>query len=402
MSQPRFIVKTAKDAPMKRIRWENGLFLLAVFLFFIILCTPGYGASTSSPLIRVKILKDKSRVEVRATGSYSIRALNLARELSFPSSHSALTIEASQQGIRASGEIWGREVLIRPEGGNSLIRVDSRRYRGQIIVQQKGSLLEVINELPLEEYLWGVIKAEISPAWPRACVLAFTIAARTYALKKLQDSSSRTTGYHVSSEQEDQVYRGVEGEDSLSRERVNQTRGKVLTYLGEIIEAKYHACCGGYSASLGDVWGGEGYPYLVAKPNNFCSKSPYFSWEFKIEAEKLRELLKEKGLILGRLYRIRLLEFDQSRRVKRVEIQHQEGKTELTGTKLRELVGAGNLRSTLFTVKRFAADFFFKGRGWGHGVGLCQEGAKVMGEQGYTYEEILEFYYPGTLVEIIY
>jgi len=396
-----FTVKIAKDAPMKRIKLKNGPFLLAVSLFM--LCTSGYGARASSPLIRVKILQDKSRVEVRATGSYRIRALDLARERSFPSSHSILTIEASQQGIQASGEMWGRELLIKPEGADSLIRVNSRRYRGQIIVQQKNSSLEIINELPLEEYLWGVIKAEISPDWPRACVLAFTIAARTYAFKKLQDSSSRTTGYHVSSEQDDQVYRGVEGEDSLSRERVNETRGKILTYLGEVIEAKYHACCGGYTASLEDVWGGKGYPYLVAKLDNFCKESSYFKWTFEIEARRLRELLKKRGLILGRLYRIEPLEFDVvGRRVKRLQIKHQEGEIELTGTELRRLLGEGNLRSTLFTVKRVGPDFAFEGRGWGHGVGLCQEGAKVMGERGYTYKEILEFYYPGTLLETVY
>jgi len=400
LSQKRFTVKIAKDAPMKKIKLKNGLFLLAVFLFM--LCHSGYGARASSPLIRVKILQDKSRIEVRATGSYRIRALDLARERSFPSSHSTITIEAIQQGIRASGEMWGRKLLIKPEGADSLIRVNSRRYRGQIIVQQKNSSLELINELPLEKYLWGVIKAEISPDWPRACVLAFTIAARTYAFKKLQDPSSRTTGYHISSEQDDQVYRGVEGEDSLSRELVNETRGKILTYLGEIIEANYHACCGGYTASLRDVWGGEGYPYLVAKPDNFCSKSPYFSWQFKIEAEKLREILKKKGLVLGRVYRIKLLEFDEGRRVKRLEIMHQGGKMELTGKEFREAVGGGDLRSTLFTVKRVGPDFAFEGQGWGHGVGFCQEGAKVMGEQGYTYKEILEFYYPGTLVEKIY
>ncbi len=400
MSQKRFTVKIAKDAPMKRIKLKNGLFFLAVFLFM--LCTSGYGARASSPLIRVKILQDKSRVEVGATGSYKIQSLALAKGRSFPSSQAAVTIEARQQGIQASGEIWGRKVLIGPEGGNSLIRVDGRRYRGQIIVQQKESFLEIINELPLEEYLWGVIKAEISPNWPRACVLAFTIAARTYAFKKLQNPSSRTTGYHVSSEQNDQVYRGVEGEDPLSRQLVNETRGKILTYLGEVIEAKYHACCGGYTASMSDVWGGKEYPYLVAKPDNFCKESSYFNWDFTIETEKLRELLKKKGLIWGRLYRIKLLEFDEGRRVKRLQIEHQEGEIELTGTELRRILGEGNLRSTLFTVKRIGPDFVFEGRGWGHGVGLCQEGAKVMGERGYTYKEILEFYYPGTTVENVY
>ena len=394
------MVKTAEDAPMKRIKWKNGLFVLAVSLF--IACPYGYGTSTSSPLIRVRMLQDKSRVQVGATGSYKIQTPDSVKELSFPSSHSAIIIEASQQGIRASGKTWGSRVLIKPEQGDCLIRVNSRRYRGQIIVQQKNSLLEIINELPLEEYLWGVIKPEISPLWPRASILAFTIAARTYAFKKLQDPSTRTMGYHISGEQDDQVYRGVEGEDPRSRALVNETRGKILTYLGEVIESSYHACCGGYTASLKDVWGGKDRPYLVAKPDNFCGRSPYFSWEFRIEAERLRERLRKRGLILGRLYRIKVLEFDEGRRVKRLQIEHKGGKMELTGKEFRNLIGGGNLRSTLFTVERWGPHFVFKGKGWGHGVGLCQEGAKVMGEQGYRYQEILEFYYPGTTIENVY
>jgi stage II sporulation protein D len=397
------MVKTAKDAPMKKTKWGNGLFLLAVSLFM--LCHWGYGARASSPLIRVRILHNKSRVEVGATGSCRIQSLELAKEQSFSSSHSPIIIEASQQGIQASGKIWGRKVLIRPEEGNSLIRVNWRRYRGEIIVQQRNSSLEVINELPLEKYLWGVIKAEISPKWPLASVLAFTIAARTYAFRRMQDPSAKATGYHISSEQDDQVYRGVEGEDSLSRERVNQTRGKILTYLGEVIEAKYHACCGGYTASFRDVWGGEGYPYLVAKPDGFCKESPYFSWNFPIEAEELRNLLvKKKGVILRRLYWIRPVEPLEGGRVKTLAIGYQGMKKpyEIGGREFREIVGVNDLRSTLFTVKRVGPAFLFKGNGWGHGVGLCQEGAKVMGEQGYTYKEILEFYYPGTTVENVY
>jgi len=385
---------------MKRIRWKSGLFLLVVLLFA--LCPLGIGVSASSPAIRVRILHNKSRVQMGATGSYKIQSLDSLKELSFPSSHSTLTVEASQQGIRASGRTWGAQILIKPGERESRIRVGSRRYRGKIHVRQKNSLLEIVNELPLEEYLWGVIKPEISPKWPRASILAFTIAARTYAFKKLKDPSANPSDYHISSEQDDQVYRGVEGEDSYARELVNETRGKVLTYLGEIIESSYHACCGGYTASSKDVWGGKDRSYLVAKRDDFCNQSAYFSWNFKIEAASLRERLKKRGLVLGRIYRIRVVEFGEGRRVKKLQIEHQTGKVELTGKEFREAIVGGDLRSTLFTVERHHRYFVFEGKGWGHGVGLCQEGAKVMGEQGYTYKEILEFYYPGTTVETFY
>ncbi|MEE9191634.1 MAG: hypothetical protein V3U04_03340, partial [Candidatus Aerophobetes bacterium] len=106
---------------MKRIRWKSGLFFPVVLLFA--LCPLGIGISASSPTIRVRILHNKSRVQVGATGSYKIQTLDSLKELSFPSSHSTLTVEASQQGIRASGKTWGAQVLIKPGERQSLIRV---------------------------------------------------------------------------------------------------------------------------------------------------------------------------------------------------------------------------------------------------------------------------------------
>ncbi len=104
------------------------------------------------------------------------------------------------------------------------------------------------------------------------------------------------------------------------------------------------------------------------------------------------------------MYWIRPLELSQGGRVKTLAIGYQGMKEpyKIEGKKLREIVGVNDLRSTLFTVKRFGPTFVFEGNSWGHGVGLCQEGARVMGERGYTYQEILEFYYPGTTIENVY
>ncbi len=389
---------------MEKAKRENRpFFFIALFLFTGNLSS--HGASSPSPLIRVMILSDASRVEAGATGSFRIRHLSSARERSFLSPQTPVIMKPSQEGIQILDEIWGRQVLIEGKDSASFIRINNRRYRGQIIVEEKNSLLRLVNRLPLEEYLWGVIKMEISPKWPSASILAFTIAARTYALKRMQDPSTDAAGYDVSGEQDHQVYRGAEAEDLTVRKLVQETRGKILTYLGETIEASHHACSGGYTASSEDIWGEEGYPYLVAKPDRFCEDSPYFNWKYRIRTEELRNLLaKKKGEVLGRLYWIRPLELSQGGRVKTLAIGYQGMKEpyKIEGKKLREIVGVNDLRSTLFTVKRFGPTFVFEGNGWGHGVGLCQEGARVMGERGYTYQEILEFYYPGTTIENVY
>ncbi len=374
----------------------KALAILLGMTFFLALSFPAQ--AQSSPIIRVKIL-EKEIVQAGATGGFQVKGKGNIRF--FLASSFPLRIESSPSGIKIDQRNWGSIVWIIPETDSSLCLVDWRRYRGTLLIKQKGKFLEVINELPLEEYLYGVIKWEISPDWPFVAVAAQTIAARTYALKKLEASLPENQDYHLLSTEDDQVYGGVESEDPPIRTSVDSTRGKVITCEGELINAHYHACCGGYTASSAAVWG-ESFPYLVARADPFCKDSPYYDWEWKFQARKLRQLLRKKGLLLGKLYRIQPLSFDQSGRVKQLKIQYRGGEKYLKGTEFRRLVGPDKLKSTLFKVVRYANYFVFTGKGSGHGVGMCQWGAKGMAEKGYGTNEILQFYYPGTTVELRY
>ncbi len=349
----------------------------------------------SSPTIRVRI-SEKEIIQAGATGAFRVEGKGNVRY--FLPSSLPLTIESSPSGIKMEQRNWGSEVWIIPEADSSLCLVDWRRYRGSLLINQKGKFLEVINELPLEEYLYGVIKWEISPDWSLVAVAAQAIAARTYALKKLEASLPENQDYHLLSTEDDQVYGGVESEDPRARNSVDSTRGKVLTHEGQLINAHYNACCGGYTASSADVWG-KPFPYLEARADPFCEDSPYYNWEWKVEAGKLRKLLREKGLSLGKLYRIQPLSFDESGRVRQLRIQYRGGEKYLKGTEFRRFVGSDNIKSTLFKVIRYARYFIFTGRGSGHGVGMCQWGARGMAEKGYSTKEILQFYYPGTTIE---
>jgi len=349
----------------------------------------------SSPSVRVKI-SEKEIIQAGATGAFQVKGKGNVRY--FLPSSLPLTIESSPRGIKIDQRNWGSKVWIIPEADSSLCLVDWRRYRGSLLIKKKGKFLEVVNELPLEEYLYGVIKWEISPDWPLATVAAQAIAARTYALKKLETSLPENQDYHLLSTEDDQVYGGVESEDPRARNSIDSTRGKVITHEGQLINAYYSACCGGYTASSADVWG-KAFPYLEARADPFCKGSPYYNWEWKVEAGKLRKLLREKGLPLGKLYRIQPLSFDESGRVRQLRIQYRGGEKYLKGTEFRRFVGSDNIKSTLFKVIRYARYFIFTGRGSGHGVGMCQWGARGMAEKGYSTKEILQFYYPGTTIE---
>ncbi len=369
------------------------LAILLVMTFSLVFSSTA--GAQSSPTIRVKI-SEKEIIQAGATDAFRVEGKGNIHH--FSPSNSPLKIESSPSGIMIGQRNWGSSVWIIPETDSSLCLVDWRRYRGSLLIKKKGQFLEVINELPLEEYLYGVIKWEISPDWPPVAVAAQVIAARTYALKKLEMALPENQDYHLLSTEDDQVYGGVESEDPRSTNSVDSTRGKVITYEGQLINAHYNACCGGYTAASADVWG-KPFPYLEVRADPFCKDSPYYDWQWKVEAEKLGKLLRKAGLPLGKLYRIQPLSIDDSGRVKQLRIEYRGGEKYLKGSEFRSKVGSDNIKSTLFKVIRYARYFIFTGRGSGHGVGMCQWGARGMAEKGYSTKEILQFYYPGTTIE---
>lgn len=419
MNQAKFInnISFLKDKPAAGGKISGKLVLLFSSLFLsLCLASPAW----SSPLIRVKIVEQEESIGIGATGPYQIED-SQGRVDSFPFSLSLKVMQATPSGIKIDAVTWGRQISLKPQGSDSLVLIETlrgkRRYRGSITVEQEDNYLRIINQLPLEEYLYGVIKWEISPNWPMDSLYAQAIAARTYALKKIEEFSYQEQLHHLSATVNDQVYGGFESEDPRIHEAIDVTRGKVITYQGDLINAFYHSCSGGYTVSSKNVWGGEDFAYLRVGPDEFCEKSPHYHWEWEIKRSELRRILFEQGFPSGIIYRLRVvsrtqnLSFAEGGRVTGLFWEHQGGRSPdqpLTGKEFRELInkwfGTDKLRSALFDeVKLYSKEgtsyFLFQGRGSGHGVGMCQWGAKGMAEQGYSFGEILQFYYPGTRIE---
>jgi len=355
-------------------------------------------ANNLPPLIRVKILQTKN-LNISVDGPGEIRGEGESVYWKWNTEfYNFGKIKAADRGIVVKRIPCGNRVRI---SSNSLIEVNGRRYRGDILLIEKSPVLEVINEISLEEYLYGVIRGEIDSTWEEAAVMAQAIAARSYALKKIRDNPEKD--YHLLNTESDQIYRGYEAEDLLAKLAVDKTYGMVVTYNGELAEIYYHNCSGGYIASSRDVWGKE-LPYLIAKPDKFSKENPYYEWEYEVKAENLEEILRKNGISAGKIYDIEVLSYDESGRVKELKIKYNETKEplKLEGKDFRKLVGWDKIKSTLFKVKREGNSFVFMGKGHGHGVGMSQWGAKKMAEEGYSYKEILNFYYPGTKIKKMY
>ncbi len=249
----------------------------------------------------------------------------------------------------------------------NFVYVNGRPYRGEIKIIKKDGKWLCINILDVEDYLKGVVPSEMHTDKIEA-LKAQAIVARSYAL-----ATKRSKYYDVRADQFDQVYKGASVENPLSTKAVEETRGKVLKIHGKILKAMYSACCGNCK---------------------FCRKTPYYRWEKKIKKEELQKKLNLKGKI-----KKIIIKRDKNKRAKEIIILTNREKKKISGEKFRFILG---LKSTLFRIKVRGKEIIVKGRGYGHGAGMCQWGAIKMAEMGYSYRKILKFYFPKAKIKKIY
>lgn len=265
-------------------------------------------------------------------------------------------------------------------------------YRGSIEVRRNGSGgIAVVNELPLETYLRGVMKAEVAPDWPLEALKAQAVVARTYAL--YQVLSQREALYHLAATTASQVYGGVHGEGLQSSEAVEATAGIVLTYQGGIVPAFYHAASGGSTEDAVAVWD-RPFPYIVGVDDPFSVIAPNHRWEVTLTTAEVRRALVRGGYDVGPIRQVVPLSRTRSGRIARLRIWHDAGTLKLQGKDFRSLLGPDRIRSTNFDVVRRGETLRFVGQGWGHGVGMSQWGAKAMADLAYDYLGILKHYFP--------
>lgn len=261
------------------------------------------------------------------------------------------------------------------------------RVHGDVVVVPGKSKLVAVNVLPLEEYLVGVLGSEMPKSFPLEALKAQAVAARTYALNKKLEQYGQP--FHLGSSVLSQVYKGLDVEDARTRQAVDATHGLVLTFMLQPIEAYFHASCGGRTEAGADALGRD-LPYLKAVDCP-CGQLPSSHWTLTLKAKELAALFKKAaGLeVQGRT---------RTGRVRRVAV----GPRSVDAVTFRERVGYLKLRSLDFEVEKGKDGWTLEGHGFGHGAGLCQWGARVYAEKGWTFQKILQHYYPGTELQTLY
>jgi len=336
------------------------------------------------------------------------------------------------------------------DGKTAAIQYKSKWYRGGIILQSlPGSDVTVINELSLDEYLYGVVASEMSPSWPLEALKAQAVAARNYALATMGKHTAY--GFDLCSTEHCQAYKGMEKENANIIEAVDSTAGKILTYEGKVITAFFHSTSGGHTEDSENIWGTR-TEYLRGMDDQYSLGSPNDNWVLDMSKTEISEKLAKANAGVGEVVDMRILEVSPYGRVLRLEVKGTQDTKVFEKEKIRTILGTTTLKSIWYKLKTDAdvfvngsmleparqgrassmyvassggvtkigstprkvsvkgmsssqayntvpAVYIFEGKGYGHGLGMSQYGAKGMAEAGNNYIEILEYYYKGAKVQ---
>jgi stage II sporulation protein D len=373
-------------------------FATALLFFFAASSTAAVAQDAS---VRVRLLEREAPSTVAVTAERGPLQMRVGPALlgTLPPGQSA-TVEVSGGNITvrfgATVETVERVTFVPRAGAHVRLRAGTtdRAYHGALRVSRddrRGRLM-LINTVGLEDYVASVVASEY-PFREIEGIKAQAVLARTYALKSRGKYGNYDSVDHVGS----QVYRGIGSETPYARRAAEATHGEILTYRGAPIEAVYSSSSGGHTADNDAVWNGRPLPYLRGRQDPFDRAAPDHEWTTTVGRAELLRVLSRRydtnvtGMTIaetsreGRVRSIRLLGA-RPRTVQANEVR----------LALNSAFGPRLLRSTFFSLHARGDRYEFRGRGFGHGVGMSQHGAREQARQGYSYRDILAYYFDGT------
>jgi len=355
-------------------------------------------------------------------------------KLTFVSDSKTKTVEAEDEGITIS--------VVEDD---EFITYNGIQYRGELVLYRfSDSDITVVNVVDLEEYLYGVVPKEMSTGHPIEALKAQAVAARTYACESM--GKYKKWNFDVTNTTSDQAYGGVNAEKEDTTKAINKTSGEVVTYDGKIVSTPFFSTSAGYTEASENVWNSP-MPHLVAVEDEYQAKdAAYTSWKVTYTKDEIEDLLKSKKI--GELLSVNIVEKTPSNAVLKLEfvgeddtytIEKEKARTFFslrsqfydieTNNTVTVLSADGETKQKALTqvyyatdkkAKKFSKDlskvtvkalddtkkyslncdeYIFNGSGWGHGVGMCQTGAIGMAKEGFTYDEILKWYYTDTEIK---
>jgi len=385
----------------------------------------------SSRLPFVKVLLDNGanqhRIDIVSGGQMAIDCYKGEKRVSYYSGKPVIVAGENQKlAVYGSGgnnlDYNIDRIIISPRGHKRHLAFDGKEYRGLFDMESSSGQIKLINIVYVEDYLKGVVPLEIGPTPEEQleAIKAQAVAARTYAMSHLGQYGEED-GFDLRSDITDQLYAGVKVEEAIFNKAIEATSGVVVVYKGQMIDAYYHSTCGGMTDDIEDVWQKDPKPYLRAvSDDSACIISKYFNWEEKFGADQLvlrleRYLSQSRGIDarVGKLTDIRIIDRTPGGRTAAVVFETTNGHYVFNKEEVRWVVRRSDNMDAILRSANFRLDIRrndkgeitqvnFNGRGYGHGVGMCQMGARGLAQKGVTYDSILALYYQGTDLKKLY
>ena len=365
-------------------------------------CAADASKGTWQPELRIGLSGAQKTVSFRVNRDcYLASASDAKRRIPVPKGEETVVVLSGKE-FHAKGKTFSGEKLelrtTDPRDMGELVTVlGGKQYRGGLQLLQRGGGMTVVNILPAEQYLRGVLPEEMPVSWAQEALKSQAVAARTFALKNRKRHEA--DGYDLCSSTHCQIYTGMEEEDPHADTAIRSTYGEVLVSGGALIDAFFHTDSGGMTENSEEVWGTH-FPYLRAAKEPEMKTHP---WSKAVSMDAFQAKAK-----LGKIKSIELSRLEigkkgkdrtSSGRVKHVRVVGKTGSKLFSGADLRSMFA---LKSTLFSISYNGKQVTFSGYGWGHGLGMSQWGAKAFAERGDDYRKILSHYYRNTDIKKLY
>ncbi|MBF0331073.1 MAG: SpoIID/LytB domain-containing protein [Candidatus Omnitrophica bacterium] len=365
-------------------------------LSFVILLIADDVVTAKAKLIRVAILRDQDHFTVAVDGRYEILDFITGKVLQAGPRLRPVVVTLENGRTKVGTHVYDLARIIIAPRHETAVSVNDGYFRGNIVViNNSGAGFTVVNSIELELYIRGVLYHEISDKWPMEAIKAQAVATRTFALYSMEKFAARD--YDVTNDIYSQVYGGKGSERYRTNVAVRRTRGEVLMYKGKIFPTFFHANSGGVTEDASELWDVDILPLKGGVISTFSVNSPHYQWRRNFRLKDIQDGLNARGYKLGLIKDIQVIERNKSGRVRKLKIVTRDDKAEtIEGKLFRDAVGPNLLRSNLYEVEMKGWYVDFVGRGWGHGVGMCQWGAYNMAMLHHDYKQILSYYYPSS------
>ncbi|MGB2578912.1 stage II sporulation protein D [Elusimicrobium simillimum] len=351
--------------------------------------------SANSFALKILIVENSSKQEIKASGPFIITVAKTGKKYklkqggTFDVTISGGTIKAGT--VKADGNI-----IIKPRK-KTIFTIGGNGYTGDIILSPGKTKFNVIEETKMEQYLYGVLPYEMSHSWHIEALKAQAVAARTYTAKTLETPVNKN--FDLYADVRSQMYKGSAKVYPSVKEAVDDTKNEVLKHDGKLFYTYYHANCGGHTDPL--PWGGAAADIkpLKGATCNSCGHSANVTWKRTFTNDQIVKAGAKQG-VKGTLSGVTISKKTSNGRATQLQIKSSAGGTKkIACNDFRIAIGSTRFKSCHITsIKKVSGGYEFSGRGYGHGTGMCQDGAHGMAKKGEKYKDILATFYPGAKI----